>query len=108
MRHRVRPDVARRSLAEPAGVTVGRPSLCDGRLDVHAAAGGNRRHGTGRQAQATLVHAIGRGKDQDDGQKKARLGSRADKGLEIFSVNEKVCFGKQRSQYSERTSFHYP
>jgi uncharacterized membrane protein len=28
--------------------------------------------------------------------------------LEIFSVNEKVCFGKQRSQYSERTSFHYP
>ncbi|CAG9251045.1 hypothetical protein BDI4_290148 [Burkholderia diffusa] len=28
--------------------------------------------------------------------------------MEIFSVNEKVCFGKQRSQYSERTSFHYP
>lgn len=42
------------------------------------------------------------------GKKKARLGSRADKGLEIFSVNEKVCFGKQRSQYSERTTFHYP
>ncbi|WP_321787832.1 hypothetical protein, partial [Burkholderia pyrrocinia] len=40
--------------------------------------------------------------------KKARLGSRADKGLEIFSVNEKVCFGKQRSQYNERTTFHYP
>jgi hypothetical protein len=41
-------------------------------------------------------------------QKKARLGSRADKGLEIFSVNEKVCFGKQNPQYSETTSFHYP
>ncbi|CAI8692123.1 hypothetical protein EMIT0111MI5_160053 [Burkholderia sp. IT-111MI5] len=26
--------------------------------------------------------------------------------MEIFSVNEKVCFGKQRSQYSERTTFH--
>ena len=33
-------------------------------------------------------------------QKKARLGSRADKGLEIFSVNEKVCFGKQRFKYN--------
>ncbi|WP_232447414.1 hypothetical protein, partial [Burkholderia ubonensis] len=41
-------------------------------------------------------------------EKKARLESRADKGLEIFSVNEKVCFGKQRSQYSDITSFHYP
>ncbi|MEC5405154.1 hypothetical protein VOM14_06155 [Paraburkholderia sp. MPAMCS5] len=34
------------------------------------------------------------------GQKKARLGSRADKGLEIFFVNEKVCFEKQNFQYS--------
>jgi hypothetical protein len=33
-------------------------------------------------------------------EKKARLGSRADKGLEIFFVNEKVCFGKQNFQYS--------
>jgi len=32
----------------------------------------------------------------DDGQKKARLKGRADKGLEIFFVNEKVCFGKQQ------------
>jgi hypothetical protein len=29
------------------------------------------------------------------GKKKARLEGRADKGLEIFFVNEKVCFGKQ-------------
>ncbi|ABO53932.1 hypothetical protein Bcep1808_0921 [Burkholderia vietnamiensis G4] len=28
--------------------------------------------------------------------------------MEIFSVNEKVCFGKQRLQYNEITSFHYP
>jgi hypothetical protein len=34
------------------------------------------------------------------GQKKARLKGRADKGLEIFFVNEKVCFGKQQLQYS--------
>jgi hypothetical protein len=26
---------------------------------------------------------------------------RADKGLEIFFVNEKVCFGKQRFEYSQ-------
>jgi hypothetical protein len=32
--------------------------------------------------------------------KNARLGSRADKGLEIFFVNEKVRFGKQNFQYS--------
>ncbi|WP_232105994.1 hypothetical protein, partial [Burkholderia pseudomallei] len=40
------------------------------------------------------------------GQKKARPESRADKGLEIFSVNEKVCFGKQKPQYNELTPFH--
>jgi hypothetical protein len=34
------------------------------------------------------------------GRKKARLGSRADKGLEIFFVNEKVRFEKQNFQYS--------
>ncbi|AIP75754.1 Uncharacterised protein [Burkholderia pseudomallei] len=39
-------------------------------------------------------------------QKKARPESRADKGLEIFSVNEKVCFGKQKPQYNELTPFH--
>jgi hypothetical protein len=36
--------------------------------------------------------------------KKARLGSRADKGLEIFFVNEKVCFGKQRLKYIAEAS----
>jgi hypothetical protein len=41
------------------------------------------------------------------GQKKARLGSRADKGLEIFSVNEKVCFEKQKSQYSDLGTVDY-
>ncbi|MGA9911753.1 MAG: hypothetical protein WBR17_04345, partial [Paraburkholderia sp.] len=40
-------------------------------------------------------------------QKKARLGSRADKGLEIFFVNEKVCFGKQRFQYSGLDEIDY-
>jgi hypothetical protein len=39
--------------------------------------------------------------------KKARLGSRADKGLEIFFVNEKVCFGKQRFQYSGLDDIDY-
>ncbi|MEK6293917.1 MAG: hypothetical protein V4793_21540 [Paraburkholderia tropica] len=34
------------------------------------------------------------------GQKKSAANGRADKGLEIFFVNEKVCFGKQRVQYS--------
>jgi hypothetical protein len=34
------------------------------------------------------------------GEKKARLASRADKGLEIFFVNEKVRFEKQNFQYS--------
>jgi hypothetical protein len=38
-------------------------------------------------------------------QKKARLEGRADKGLEIFFVNEKVCFGKQKLQYSGRMRF---
>jgi hypothetical protein len=33
-------------------------------------------------------------------QKKARLEGRAIKGLEIFFVNEKVCFVKQNLQYS--------
>lgn len=28
--------------------------------------------------------------------KRARLESRADKGLEIFFINEKVCFEKQK------------
>ena len=37
---------------------------------------------------------------RNTGEKKARLGSRADKGLEIFFVNEKVRFGKQKFQYS--------
>jgi len=32
--------------------------------------------------------------------KKSAANGRADKGLEIFFVNEKVCFGKQRVQYS--------
>ncbi|CAN0619035.1 protein of unknown function [Burkholderia multivorans] len=27
--------------------------------------------------------------------------------MEIFSVNEKVCFEKQRPQYSELAYFHY-
>ena len=38
-------------------------------------------------------------------EKKARLGSRADKGLEIFFVNEKVRFGKQNFQYSRSCAF---
>ncbi|WP_156923651.1 hypothetical protein [Burkholderia sp. WSM2232] len=33
-------------------------------------------------------------------EKKARLEGRADKGLEIFFVNEKVRFGKQNCQYN--------
>ena len=32
--------------------------------------------------------------------KRARLEGRADKGLEIFFVNEKVCFEKQKVQYN--------
>ncbi|WP_216611006.1 hypothetical protein, partial [Burkholderia thailandensis] len=45
-------------------------------------------------------------RDSAMNQKKARPESRADKGLEIFSVNEKVCFGKQKLQYNELTPFH--
>ncbi|SEA19211.1 hypothetical protein SAMN05192564_101617 [Paraburkholderia sartisoli] len=32
--------------------------------------------------------------------KRARLEGRADKGLEIFFINEKVCFEKQKFEYS--------
>ncbi|WP_250501818.1 hypothetical protein [Caballeronia sp. AZ7_KS35] len=42
------------------------------------------------------------------GQKKARPGSRADKVWRSFSVNEKVCFGKQRRQYNDAARIHYP
>jgi hypothetical protein len=38
--------------------------------------------------------------------KKKRSQGRADKGLEIFFVNEKVCFGKQPLQYSRRVLAH--
>ena len=37
VRHRIRYDLARRSLAEPALVAPRCPSLRDGRLDIHAA-----------------------------------------------------------------------
>jgi hypothetical protein len=42
---------------------------------------------------------------RNTGEKKARLGSRADKGLEIFFVNEKVRFGKQKFQYTGSAPF---
>ena len=44
---------------------------------------------------------------RNDRQKKARLEGRADKGLEIFFVNEKVCFGKQNFQYSCSVTIDY-
>jgi hypothetical protein len=40
-------------------------------------------------------------------QKNGRVVRRPDKGLEIFFVNEKVCFGKQRFQYSGLDEIDY-
>ncbi|MDR5756368.1 hypothetical protein [Caballeronia sp. LZ035] len=44
---------------------------------------------------------------ENQDEKKARLGSRADKVWRSFSVNEKVCFGKQNTQYSDAPRTNY-
>ena len=77
--------MARGPLAQPAVFPYGRKALRNGRLEP--AAGTARSE---RQIKRTRRVQV------DDGQKKARLKGRADKGLEIFFVNEKVCFGKQQ------------
>jgi len=50
---------------------------------------------------------VGRTHPRPADEKKARLRSRADKGLEIFFVNEKVCFEKQQLQYNGSTHCNY-
>lgn len=81
-------------LAKFALVAHGRAPLRDGRLERLDS---DRLERSGQRCAGALTDvresAIVR-------QKKARLESRADKGLEIFFVNEKVCFGKQRFQYN--------
>jgi hypothetical protein len=87
-------------LAKLAVFPHGRPSLCNGRLER-----GNR-HGlcAGRPGCPDSLERT----QQNCRQKKARLGSRADKGLEIFFGNEKVCFEKQKGQYIPEFSDDLP
>jgi hypothetical protein len=86
--------VARGSLAKPAVVTNGCPTLCNGRLERNNRA----RFRDRRLGNRDPINKESR-TAKESGTKKARLGSRADKGLEIFFVNEKVCFGKQKPEY---------
>ena len=86
--------VARRPLAQPAVFPYGRPALCNGRLEPAA-----RTAGRARQVRATGGYTWLRAADGAGRKKSAAMG-RADKGLEIFFVNEKVCFEKQPLQYS--------
>ena len=53
-------------------------------------------------------HEPGVKASEKTGQKKARPGSRADKVWRSFSVNEKVCFGKQKPKYSDAARINYP
>jgi hypothetical protein len=73
----------------------GRTALCNGRLEPAAGTTAGGRPVGLKRAQARLGWLRVEGR-----QKKARLKGRADKGLEIFFVNEKVCFGKQQLKYS--------
>jgi hypothetical protein len=79
--------VAWRSLAEPAVSAYGRSPLRNGGLERcrRVSARADRR-AVAAIRPAALARVQG---------KKKRGRSRADKGLEIFFVNEKVCFEKQ-------------
>jgi hypothetical protein len=88
-------------LAKLAVVTHGRTPVRDGRLEHPSL---DRLERSGQRRASTLTDAR---ESITRRQKKARLGSRADKGLEIFFVNEKVCFGKQKFQYSGLTAIDY-
>jgi hypothetical protein len=76
--------MARGSLAQPALLPHGRATLRYGGLEPAA-----------RATHRAITISIQR----ESGQKKGAAWGRADKGLEIFFVNEKVCFEKQRLQY---------